>query len=735
MDISQNKRETIESIKKRSYNLKNLYLDPNNYRFVDNSNYMKVTDTELIDDVIQRRTRNFIEGNKRENIKDLIASFKSNGFLDVDVIQVQDLGNNNYLVIEGNRRVATLKCLYEDYEKGLDLGSLNPEVFKKIPFEIHEKESKEKHLIIMGLKHISGNKKWSAINQAQLIYDFLKPYWKTDEYSQEETKLCESLGITKVKLRVSQRAYNLILAYKKSDYGDQFESDMYYTFAEITKKPSIKEWLDWDDSQYKAMNYNNLQRLFSWLSKEEKHDDSYEGDNEEEPRPPIITKYREINDLAIFIDNENALNEMEKHESISRGLLASGAIEKQHYDKALMSAVDGLEKLKNYKDMVSVEDLDVLKKNYEELISKKTLLEMTIGNHSVCFEHDNHITHFSSLSINKYKVFNDFKIDKLNKINIFAGFNNSGKTSLLEAVYYLSKQNDIVAFLEVIKLKNKLKSLNPVWLNEVFGSSEIINIEGVFNNIQTSIIFNKFEAKNIDKKDDYIASYSLEAVVNDRKLDNIIHTFEYEPIKRKNEKVEHLCNSIFKSPYFYNLNEIVETYNKTTQYKTKEGKTAINLVIDFVRRIDDSINDIRLNYIDDIERFIVDSNRFSDKNLEITNYGEGLQRIFELALSFAYSRNGIVCIDEFETAIHTSLLIEFTKFIQELAEEFNVQVFLTSHSKESIDAFVNNGYRNDEISAYHLTNNDNVIEKKYISGERLQYLVKNISLDIRGNND
>ena len=30
----------------------------------------------------------------------------------------------------------------------------------------------------MGLKHISGNKQWSAINQAQLMYDFLAPFGK-----------------------------------------------------------------------------------------------------------------------------------------------------------------------------------------------------------------------------------------------------------------------------------------------------------------------------------------------------------------------------------------------------------------------------------------------------------------------------------------------------------------------------------------------------------------------------
>ena len=111
--------------------------EPNNYRFVDNHNYVAVPEDKLLDDNVQKRSLIFIEGKKRSNINDLLASFKSNGFLDVDVIQVRDLGNNRYLVIEGNRRVASLKVLQDDYENGFDIGNLNPEIFKKIPFEIH----------------------------------------------------------------------------------------------------------------------------------------------------------------------------------------------------------------------------------------------------------------------------------------------------------------------------------------------------------------------------------------------------------------------------------------------------------------------------------------------------------------------------------------------------------------------------------------------------------------------
>ena len=41
----------------------------------------------------------------------------------------------------------------------------------------------------------------------------------------------------------------------------------------------------------------------------------------------------------------------------------------------------------------------------------------------------------SEITIDKYKCFDDFKIDNLKQINIITGLNNVGKTALLESIY------------------------------------------------------------------------------------------------------------------------------------------------------------------------------------------------------------------------------------------------------------------------------------------------------------
>ena len=86
--------DSIEDFKstKISRNIKNLYLDPNNYRFKDNDKYINVNEESVTETRVQKAARFFIEGKSRENIRDLIASLKTNGFLEVDVIQVKNLG-------------------------------------------------------------------------------------------------------------------------------------------------------------------------------------------------------------------------------------------------------------------------------------------------------------------------------------------------------------------------------------------------------------------------------------------------------------------------------------------------------------------------------------------------------------------------------------------------------------------------------------------------------------------
>lgn len=719
--------EIVSEKTKKSPNIKNLYLDPNNYRFIDNKDYIQVPDERLLDNNIQERTKKFIEGKNQSNIKDLLDSFQANGFLDVDVIQVKNLGNNNYLVLEGNRRVTALKYLNDRYKANHDIGKLDPSIFTKTPFEVHDADDKAKHQVIMGLKHINGNKKWPALNQAQLVYDIVEGY---DVASDGESFAQSSLGISKAKVKRYIRVLKLINFYKQSDYEDNFDTEMYSIFEEIIKKPIIKQWIGFDDNQYSIDNKINLERLFSWISPfEETETDDETGDEDViNILDPIITKSLEIRTLSEFINDNKALEKMENSRNVSEALAISSYVGKNRFSDALESAKYDIGNALLFKEYIKDEDIEsieMLNEKIQKLLPKKINLSLEKDKHISAIFTEGTKKHFSELEIIKYKHFNNFKINGFKKVNIIAGFNNGGKTTLLEAIYFLTIQNDISSFIEIIKLKNKFNdNLDPIWLNQILNHD--IEIKAIFNDINTSVLIqNRGTDEDIDKVD-YVNTVSISTKVGEENNTSKIHLYSNKKPILHFKDIKYLCFSMFKSPYFYNHEDLLNSYADSVNKKMDK------LIIKFLKKIDHNIQDIKLIEKNGIKRFAVLSENFENAR-DITSFGEGLQRIFEISLAFASAKNGVLLIDELETAIHKSLLIDFTYFIQELAEKFNVQVFITSHSKECIDAFVQNDYKdNSELIAYLIENKNNEFSYKYIDGDRLNSLVESMDLDIRG---
>ena len=710
-------------VSKRSFNIKNLFLDPNNYRFIDEKEYSQVDREKILNERIQKKTRYFIEGEKRSNIIDLIHSFKANGYIPVEKIQVKDLGENRYLVLEGNRRTAALKALQEDYELGRDIGQLDPALFRRVDVEVHDEENEHIHLLVMGLKHIGGNKKWPAVNQAKFIKDYIDKF--EGEYWEAENSACETLSISKQKLRLSLRALELIEQYKHSDYGDQFENEQYAIFEEIVRTPIMREWIDWNDDDYQAENSIHLERLFNWISTVEAGDDEEKAPHKAEP---IITKSAEIRELKIFINEENALEIMEKNRSFTQGLLNSSSREKINIQETVNTTKRNIDLLYTYRNAFDVDvkkELEEMFSTFSKVVPQKASINLE-GEYksSVCFEMAT-AGHFSQITIQSYKIFHDFQITNLNKINLFGGLNNTGKTSLLEAIYLLTKQNDLNAFFEIVRLKNKLEVLSPLWLSQFLETSPIV-IQGMYNGVETGLSIRKEEAKNIDKAD-YITSIVIDAFIDDETHSMTkAHLYRYAPIQLYYDTIKILSHSMFKSPFFHKESDILLSYSKNYE------KKLMPLIIDFLKKVDSQINDIGLVEVEGIKRFLVDSSRYTDHKVDITSYGEGLQRIFEISLAFAYAKNGVILIDELETGIHHSLLIDFTRFIQELAERFNVQVFITSHSKECLNAFVQNGSDNESISAYILQNKGEKVTYHYSEGEKFSRLVEAMDIDMRG---
>lgn len=66
--------------------------------------------------------------------------------------------------------------------------------------------------------------------------------------------------------------------------------------------------------------------------------------------------------------------------------------------------------------------------------------------------------------------------------------------------------------------------------------------------------------------------------------------------------------------------------------------------------------------------------------------GEGVSRIFSLALHLATAKGGVLLVDEIESGLHWSVMPRVWRFLLSAARELDVQIFATTHSKDCLEA-------------------------------------------------
>lgn len=72
------------------------------------------------------------------------------------------------------------------------------------------------------------------------------------------------------------------------------------------------------------------------------------------------------------------------------------------------------------------------------------------------------------------------------------------------------------------------------------------------------------------------------------------------------------------------------------------------------------------------------------RKIPIYNMGDGVVRLLNIILFIATCRNGIVMIDEFGNGLHHTILSRITAAIFAAAKEYNVQIISTTHSYECL---------------------------------------------------
>ncbi|WP_088225731.1 AAA family ATPase [Desulfosporosinus sp. FKB] len=299
--------------------------------------------------------------------------------------------------------------------------------------------------------------------------------------------------------------------------------------------------------------------------------------------------------------------------------------------------------------------------------------------------------HITELNIKTYRGISNLKIKDFGEFNIFVGDNNCGKTSVLEVLKILSQPNDIGSIIKVaLNRKNKIKpkdfidTVLTIFKKEVPNEQDNKNMRDVYTLEVSCLLKNKWISleifselsKEFDFSDDNLDFDSLIngtlRVTNDTVKSTNIFTLDSRT-RFNVDTTEEFYNCVFM-PVNVNLyNSCVTLYPEVIKTEKKD------LFIQVLKIFDKDINDISI-----IEEMIWIHHK-NKETMPLFSYGSGMQKALLMSIVLVMAKDGVLLIDEIETALHTLALQEVFSFLIKACKKMNVQLFSTTHSIEALD--------------------------------------------------
>ena len=354
----------------------------------------------------------------------------------------------------------------------------------------------------------------------------------------------------------------------------------------------------------------------------------------------------------------------------------------------------------------------------------------------------------NSLEIRNYRNLKHLRIEKLGRVNLVIGKNNTGKSSLLEAVFFFAKKGALESFYQILSQRNEdlnseyrmdqvdanVKSLSSLFSNYSAQSNEVVEIS-VNNHVEEYLNFrlekikayDDLQRKNIETNEfmlviDFSNHRSYTALLRDP-----ISSLKYFPPRESPDS-----DSVELVRSFHGLG-----FSSNIQYPLLYESIALTekevTVVEALKIIDSQIDAIAFRTdLKSNQRFPVVRNRTTQRITTLRSMGDGVNRILTIIVAMVNCENGFLLIDEFENGLHYSVQEKLWEVIFELAEQLNIQVFATTHSNDTIQAFTK--IANEKQSDGYLIKLRNIngeIDAVVFNEEELQTAAEAEYLDLR----
>jgi ABC-type branched-subunit amino acid transport system ATPase component len=334
----------------------------------------------------------------------------------------------------------------------------------------------------------------------------------------------------------------------------------------------------------------------------------------------------------------------------------------------------------------------------------------------------------NSLEIQRFRCFRELRIEHLGRVNLIVGKNNVGKSTLLEALRLFARPASFADLLEIFAARNEIAGLD--FQHGEFDVEELPFRKLFFGRMAT--ISDSFTIGPANRPEETL-EIALAYRDTYREVDQKFVDIHREEIAKLNSSIIFILNSEFQlltssRPVLHKIHR--ETASGGKQIVTLEPITGTLRNIPFHSVGPDGLrsedvaklwDEVSLSPLEqevitamriispEVERVAMrppdvwprdgqyrnhSESRVAfvkiecfDSAIPLRELGDGVNRLFGIALALVHAKDGLLLIDEIENGIHYSVQADLWRLVFQTATRLNVQVFATTHSYDCIKAF------------------------------------------------
>jgi hypothetical protein len=321
---------------------------------------------------------------------------------------------------------------------------------------------------------------------------------------------------------------------------------------------------------------------------------------------------------------------------------------------------------------------------------------------------------YHTVNIEGYRGFDRFEMTNLGRVNLLVGRNNSGKTSVLEALHLLSYGADLTALWQICGRRGERVSEE----RERYPGDIEIDISHLFTGHEMQV-GSKFTIGARNEIPPRYVSYEIDLPTKQERAEDKTPPPPDEPLRPRMTLRIHSSAPLPSRAYSLTRRggityDYVETPRRVVQGRRAQefvptshfistesltGDELIrmwdkvqltpdeDLVLQALMSIDPNIQQLRAvgsrQYYGTRGGFII---KRSDYRMPfpLGSLGDGAWRMLAMAIVVSQCREGVLLIDEIDTGLHYTVMADMWRLILTAARNFNVQVFATTHSFDCV---------------------------------------------------